>query len=189
MNVIKTELEGLLILEPVVFKDNRGYFFEMYAARDFEKIVPGVHFVQDNESGSAKGVLRGLHFQKGRYSQAKLVRVPVGKVLDVAVDLRLSSPTFGRYHAEILSGDNKRMFFIPKGFAHGYLVMEDHTVFQYKCDEFYEPSSAGSLLWCDPSIGIDWKMPAGEIILSDKDRNAPLLCEIKKELENDPFSL
>lgn len=182
MNVIQTDIEGLLILEPAVFGDHRGYFLESFSRRDFDRIVPGVHFVQDNESGSGRGVLRGFHFQKGPHAQSKLVRVPAGRVLDVAVDLRPGSPSFGRHAAVELSAENKRMFFIPKGFAHAYIALEDHTVFQYKCDAFYEPASCGTLLWNDPELGISWPLPAGEIILSATDRNGTPLARLRREM-------
>ncbi len=174
MNYIKTEIEGPVIVEPKVFGDNRGYFFESFSLKDFEANVGSIAFVQDNESFSARrGVLRGMHFQKGNDAQAKLVRVVRGKVLDVAVDIRPGSPTYGRYVKVELSGDNKRMFFIPRGFAHGFLVLEDNTIFQYKCDNFYAPQSEGSFRWNDPKVGIDWGIDESEIILSDKDSKAP----------------
>lgn len=176
MNIIKTELEGVLIIEPRVFGDSRGYFFESFSQRDFRKETGlDIHFVQDNESKSHRGVLRGLHFQKAPYAQSKLLRVVRGSVQDVAVDLRHDSPTYGKYVTVILSGENKRQFFIPAGFAHGFLVLEDDTIFQYKCDNFYQPSSEGSVRWNDPTIGIKWMLEDGEYELSDKDKIAPLL--------------
>jgi dTDP-4-dehydrorhamnose 3,5-epimerase len=179
MNVIKTEIEGLYIIEPQVFGDARGYFFESFNAERFlAQTGVEVTFVQDNESRSRRGVLRGLHFQKEPYAQAKLVRVVQGRVLDVAVDIRPDSPTFGRYVAVELSGENHRQLFIPKGFAHGYVVLEDDTVFQYKCDEFYHPASEGGIAWNDPQIGIEWPLTESEIILSDKDRKHPTLREL-----------
>lgn len=179
MNVIKTEIEGLYIIEPQVFGDARGYFFESFNAERFlAQTGVEVTFVQDNESCSRRGVLRGLHFQKEPYAQAKLVRVVQGRVLDVAVDIRPDSPTFGRYVAVELSGENHRQLFIPKGFAHGYVVLEDDTVFQYKCDEFYHPASEGGIAWNDPQIGIEWPLTESEIILSDKDRKYPTLKEL-----------
>ena len=179
MKVIETGIEGLLIIEPKVFKDGRGHFFEAFSERDFQ-ILTGrnLHFVQDNESESCYGVIRGLHFQQPPYAQSKLVRVVKGKVLDVAVDLRAGSPTFGRHLALELSGDNYRQLFIPQGFAHGFAVLSDSAVFQYKCDNYYAPSSEGAIAWNDPDLGIDWKLPPESIILSDKDRNHPLLKDI-----------
>ncbi|HIR96134.1 MAG TPA: dTDP-4-dehydrorhamnose 3,5-epimerase [Candidatus Coprenecus stercorigallinarum] len=178
MNIIRTDVDGVLIVEPKVFGDSRGYFMEVFSERDFRAATGlDVHFVQDNESMSSKGVLRGLHFQKAPYSQSKLVRVVSGSVQDVAVDLRAGSPTFGKYVSVVLSGENRRMFYIPEGFAHGFLVLEDNTVFQYKCGAFYEPSSEGSVRWDDPDIGVEWMRTEGELLLSDKDRRAPLLSE------------
>ena len=178
MNIVKTDIEGVLIVEPKVFGDSRGYFMEVFSERDFRAATGlDVHFVQDNESMSSKGVLRGLHFQKSPYAQSKLVRVVRGSVYDVAVDLRAGSPTFGKYVSVVLSGENKRMFYIPEGFAHGFLTLEDNTVFQYKCGAFYEPSSEGSVRWNDPRIGVEWPMADGERLLSEKDRKAPLLSE------------
>ena len=179
MKVITTEIEGPVILEPTVFGDERGYFFEAYNERVFEEAVGPVHFVQDNESRSRRGVVRGLHFQKGEWAQAKLVRVVSGKVLDVAVDIRKDSPTFGRYVAVELSGENHRQFFIPRGFAHGFSVLSEECVFQYKCDNFYHPEAEGAVAWNDPDIGIDWQLPPEEIILSAKDRNHGPLKELK----------
>ena len=178
MNYIQTDIEGPLIIEPKVFGDNRGYFFESFSQRDFEAHVGPVNFVQDNESLSAKkGVLRGLHFQKGAAAQAKLLRVVQGSVLDVAVDIRPGSPTFGKYVSVVLSGENKRQFFIPRGFAHGFLVLEDNTIFQYKCDNFYAPETEGSYRWNDPAFGIDWGISPDEVILSEKDSKAPFYGE------------
>ena len=179
MKVIEIGIEGLLIIEPKVFKDGRGHFFEAFSERDFQ-ILTGrnLHFVQDNESESCYGVIRGLHFQQPPYAQSKLVRVVKGKVLDVALDLREGSPTFGRHLALELSGDNYRQLFIPQGFAHGFAVLSDSAVFQYKCDNYYAPSSEGAIAWNDPDLGIDWKLPPESIILSDKDRNHPLLKDI-----------
>lgn len=174
MNYIKTDIEGPLIIEPRVFGDNRGYFFESFSQRDFEAHAGPVRFVQDNESlSSRKGVLRGLHFQKGEFAQAKLLRVVRGRVLDVAVDIRPGSPTFGRSVTVELSGGNKRQFFIPRGFAHGFLVLEDDTVFQYKCDNYYAPESEGSYRWNDPFFAIDWGISPDGVILSEKDARAP----------------
>ncbi|MBR5699663.1 MAG: dTDP-4-dehydrorhamnose 3,5-epimerase, partial [Bacteroidales bacterium] len=155
MKIIKTPIEGLLIIEPRVFGDERGYFFESYSERDFIEAVGPVKFVQDNESKSRYGVLRGLHFQKEPYAQAKLVRVVSGAVLDVAVDLREGSPTFGQHFSVELTGENHRQFFIPKGFAHGFCVLSEEVVFQYKCDEFYHPEAEGGIAWDDPDLAID----------------------------------
>ena len=175
MNYIQTDIEGPLIIEPKVFGDNRGYFFESFSLRDFEANVGPIHFVQDNESLSVKkGVLRGLHFQKGNAAQAKLLRVVKGSVLDVAVDIRPDSPTYGKYVSVVLSGENKRQFFIPRGFAHGFLVLEDNTIFQYKCDNFYAPETEGSYAWNSPDLGIDWGISSDEVILSEKDKRAPV---------------
>ena len=155
MNVIKTDIDGLVIIEPRVFGDSRGYFFESFSERDFKREVADVDFVQDNESKSSYGVVRGLHFQRPPYAQAKLVRVVKGKVLDVAVDLRKGSPTFGHHVAVELSEDNHRQMFIPRGFAHGFSVLSDEVIFQYKCDNFYAPQSEGAVAWDDPDLGID----------------------------------
>ncbi len=175
MNVIKTDIERVLVLEPKVFNDARGYFFESYNERDFTALVGNVNFIQDNESRSQYGVLRGLHFQKGEHSQAKLVRVVRGKVYDVAVDLRKSSPTFGKYVGVELTEDNHRQFFIPRGFAHGFAVMSDIAVFQYKCDNLYAPESEGAIMWNDPDLDIKWPVAADNIILSEKDKHHPFL--------------
>ena len=178
MEIIKTDIEDVLLLQPRLFEDERGYFFESYSKRDFDKQVREIKFVQDNESKSAYGVLRGLHFQKWPFTQSKLVRVLSGKVLDVAVDIRKGSPTYGKSVAVELSGDNKLMFFIPKGFAHGFVVLSPQVVFQYKCDEFYHPESEGGISWDDPDLAIDWKIPAEDLILSEKDKHHPLLRDI-----------
>lgn len=175
MNVIQTEIPGVVVIEPRVFEDPRGYFFESFSQRDFDSQVREVKFVQDNESKSSYGVLRGLHFQKPPHAQSKLVRVVKGSVLDVAVDIRKGSPTFGKYVAIELSEQNHRQFFIPRGFAHGFVVLTDEVVFQYKCDNFYAPQSEGAVAWNDPDLNIDWKVPADKILLSDKDRRHPLL--------------
>lgn len=181
MNVIKTDIEGVVVIEPKVFGDERGYFFESFnAERFFAETGIDVAFVQDNESRSKRGVLRGLHFQREPYAQAKLVRVVQGRVIDVAVDIRPGSPTFGKYVATELSGENHRQMFIPKGFAHGYVVLEDDTVFQYKCDEYYHPESEAGIAWNDPQIGIEWPLSEDEIILSNKDRKHPTLKELCK---------
>lgn len=178
MKVIKTKIDGLVIIEPKLFVDERGYFFESFNHRDFISAVGNVTFVQDNESKSSYGVLRGLHFQLPPYSQSKLVRVIEGKVLDVAVDLRKSSPTYGQYVSVELTADNHRQFFIPKGFAHGFVVLSQQAVFQYKCDEFYHPEAEGAIAWNDPAINIDWQIPAEDIILSAKDKSHPMLHDI-----------
>jgi len=182
MNVIKTDIEGLVVIEPKIFGDSRGYFFESFSERVFRKEVADVDFVQDNESKSSYGVVRGLHFQKPPYSQAKLVRVVKGKVLDVAVDLRKGSPTFGQHVAMELSEDNHRQVFIPRGFAHGFSVLSDEVVFQYKCDAYYAPQSEGAVAWDDPDLDIDWKVPADKVILSEKDKKHPRLKDILEEL-------
>ncbi|MCM1517685.1 MAG: dTDP-4-dehydrorhamnose 3,5-epimerase [Pseudoflavonifractor sp.] len=179
MEVIKTDIEGPLIIEPRIFGDSRGYFFESYSEREFRKHVADVTFVQDNESRSRRGVLRGLHFQKPPFAQSKLVRVVTGAVLDVAVDLRRGSPTFGRHVAVELTGDNHRQFFIPRGFAHGFSVLSDDVIFQYKCDNFYAPESEGAIAWDDPALDIDWRLNPDDIILSDKDRHHPLLADVE----------
>lgn len=175
MNIILTEIDGVLIIEPRIFQDSRGYFFESFNLREFEEKVGAIDFVQDNESKSCYGVLRGLHFQRDGHSQAKLVRVVKGKVLDVAVDLRRGSATYGRHVAVELSEDNHRQFFIPRGFAHGFSVLSDEVIFQYKCDNYYCPSSEGAIAWNDPDLGIDWRIPEDKVILSEKDRNHPFL--------------
>ena len=174
MKFIKTAIEGPVIIEPRVFYDHRGYFFESFSLREFEANVQKINFVQDNESLSAKrGVIRALHFQKGEAAQAKLIRVVQGRVLDVAVDIRPESPTYGKYVSVELSAENKRMFFIPRGFAHGYLVLEDNTIFQYKCDNYYAPEMESSYRWNDPVLAIDWGIDPKEVILSARDAEAP----------------
>lgn len=175
MNVINTEIPGVVIIEPRVFGDHRGYFFESFSERDFKENVREVKFVQDNESKSCYGVLRGLHFQKPPHAQSKLVRVVKGRVLDVAVDIRRGSPTFGKHVAVELSEDNHRQFFIPRGFAHGFVVLSEEAVFQYKCDNYYAPQSEGAVAWDDPDLGIDWGVPMDKVILSDKDKVHPRL--------------
>ena len=178
MKVIKTKIDGLVIIEPKLFVDERGYFFESFNQRDFTSAVGNVTFVQDNESKSSYGVLRGLHFQLPPYAQCKLVRVIEGKVLDVAVDLRKSSPTYGQYVPVELTADNHRQLYIPKGFAHGFVVLSQQALFQYKCDEFYHPEAEGAIAWNDPVINIDWQIPAEDIILSAKDKIHPMLHDI-----------
>lgn len=179
MKVIQTEIPDVVVIEPKVFGDRRGYFLESYSERNFGSMVREVRFVQDNESSSSYGVVRGLHFQKPPYSQGKLVRVISGRVLDVAVDIRKGSPTYGKHVAVELSGENKRQMFIPRGFAHGFSVLSDEVVFQYKCDAFYEPRSEGAIAWDDPDLGIDWKVPSDKVILSDKDSAHPRLKDIE----------
>lgn len=170
MEVRNTPIDGVVIIEPRIFRDGRGYFFESFSERDFSSLVREVNFVQDNESRSSYGVVRGLHFQKPPFSQSKLVRVVSGRVLDVAVDIRRGSPTFGRHVAVELSGENHLQFFIPRGFAHGFAVLSDEAVFQYKCDSFYAPQSEGAIAWDDPDLGIDWRIPPDKVVLSEKDR-------------------
>ena len=182
MQVIQTDIPGVLILEPRVFEDPRGYFFESFSQRDFDaQVAPvlghGVHFVQDNESLSSYGVVRGLHFQRPPFTQAKLVRCVRGTVLDVVVDLRRGSPTYGRHTSVEISGENHRQVLIDKGFAHGFAVLSETAVFQYKCDEFYHPDADGGIQLLDPALGIDWRVPASEMLLSDKDRRLPLLAD------------
>lgn len=177
MDVIETGIPGVVIIEPRIFRDTRGYFFESFSRREFNGKVMPIEFVQDNESMSSYGVLRGLHFQKPPYAQSKLVRVIRGAVLDVAVDIRKGSPTFGKHVSVELTEDNHRQFFIPRGFAHGFSVLSGTAVFQYKCDSFYAPQSEGAIAWNDPALGIDWKIPADKVILSEKDLHHPLLSE------------
>ena len=175
MKVIETEIEGVFILEPRVFGDDRGYFFESFSLKYFEEKVSKMVFVQDNESKSKYGVLRGLHYQLPPYTQAKLVRVVKGRVLDVAVDIRKGSPTFGKYVAVELSEENKLQFFLPKGFAHGFAVLSEEAIFQYKCDEYYAPDYEGAICYDDPDLEIDWRLPLEDIILSEKDKKHPRL--------------
>lgn len=175
MNFIKTGIEGVVIIEPRLFNDARGYFFESFSQREFDEAIRRVRFVQDNESRSSRGVVRGLHFQKPPFAQSKLVRVISGAVLDVAVDIRRGSPTFGRHVAVELSGENHRQVFIPRGFAHGFSVLTESVVFQYKCDNYYSPESEGAIAWDDPDLGIDWRIDSSNVILSDKDRCHPRL--------------
>ena len=176
MNVIDTDISGVKILEPRILGDSRGYFFESFRASDVDSLL-GCHveFVQENQSRSCRGVVRGLHFQLPPHAQAKLVRVVEGTVLDVAVDLRRNSPTYGRHVAVELSAANCRQLFIPRGFAHGFAVLSDFATFIYKCDNYYAPQSEGGILWNDPTVAIDWRLSADEIILSEKDLRHPLL--------------
>lgn len=175
INVIETAIPGVVIIEPKVFGDARGYFMETWSQRDFDAQVRPIKFVQDNESKSSYGVLRGLHFQKGKDSQSKLVRVLKGRVLDVAVDIRRGSPTFGKHVMVELTGENHRQFFIPRGFAHGFVVLSEEAVFQYKCDNLYAPQAEGAIAWDDPDLGIDWQVPADKVLLSAKDQCHPRL--------------
>ena len=178
MEVVKTLIEGVVIIEPRLFKDDRGYFFESFNQREFEEKVCKTTFVQDNESNSSYGVIRGLHFQKPPFAQSKLVRVIRGSVLDVAVDIRKGSPTFGQHVAVELTEDNHRQFFIPRGFAHGFSVLSKEVVFQYKCDNFYAPQCEGAIVWDDPDLGIDWRIPVNRVLLSGKDRLYPVLKDV-----------
>lgn len=175
MEVIKTNIEGVIIVEPRIFKDGRGYFFESFSQREFEEKVCKTTFVQDNESKSSYVVVRGLHFQKPPFAQSKLVRVIKGAVLDVAVDIRKDSPTFGQYVSVELTGENHRQFFIPRGFAHGFSVLSEEVIFQYKCDNFYSPQSEGAIAWNDSDLNIDWRIPVEEVVLSEKDSKHPKL--------------
>ena len=184
MNIIETSIAGLIIIEPRIFEDSRGYFFESFSQRQFDEHVAKVNFVQDNESKSTFGVMRGLHFQRPPYAQSKLVRCVLGAVLDVVVDLRKDSTTYGRHVAVEISESNHRQVFIPKGMAHGFAVLSPEAVFQYKCDEFYHPESEGGISLLDPSLGIDWLIPHDKAILSDKDTHHPLLKDF-----DSPFTL
>ena len=175
MEVIKTDIEGVLILKPKVFEDARGYFFESYSKRIFDKEIGPVDFLQDNESCSVKGVMRGLHFQRPPFTQAKLVRCVRGRVLDVAVDLRKASPTYGKHVSVELTEDNHLEFFIPRGFAHGFAVLSEKAVFQYKCDNYYAPEADGGISILDESLNIDWNLDVNDAILSEKDLHHPLL--------------
>ena len=175
MEIIKTQIEGVVIIEPRLFKDERGYFFESFNQKEFEDKVCKTKFIQDNESKSSYGVVRGLHFQKPPFAQSKLVRVIKGAVLDVAVDIRKGSPTFGQYVSVELTGENHRQFFIPRGFAHGFSVLSEEVIFQYKCDNFYSPQSEGAIAWNDPDLNIDWRIPAEKVVLSEKDSKHPRL--------------
>lgn len=184
MEVIKTAIEGLVIIEPKVFQDSRGYFFESFSQREFEEKVRKIEFVQDNESMSSYGVMRGLHFQYPPFTQSKLVRCVKGRVLDVAVDIRKGSPTYGKHVSVELSEDNRRQFFVPRGFAHGFSVLSEIAIFQYKCDNFYAPQADGGISIQDESLGIEWQIPTVNAILSDKDRQHPILMEF-----DSPFSI
>ena len=175
MNIIQTSIPGVVIIEPRLFKDDRGYFFESFSERDFNTQVREVKFVQDNESMSSYGVMRGLHFQRPPYTQSKLVRCVKGAVLDVAVDIRKGSPTYGQYVAVELTEENHRQFFVPRGFAHGFAVLSETAIFQYKCDNFYHPEADGGISILDDSLGIDWRIPTDHAILSEKDTKHPFL--------------
>ena len=179
MNIIKTELPGVLIVEPKVFGDARGYFFESWNQAAYEAVGITNQWVQDNESKSCAGVLRGLHYQAAPYTQAKIVRAIVGAVLDVAVDIRKGSPTYGKHVAVELSAENKRQLYIPRGFAHGFAVLSDEAVFAYKCDNPYTPSADRGVLFSDPAIGIDWRIDVSKALLSEKDTKHPLLAQIE----------
>lgn len=184
MNVIDTEIKGLKIIEPHIFGDARGYFFESFNEKDFaEQTGIEVRFVQDNESKSRYGVVRGLHFQKPPYAQSKLVRVVKGRVLDVAVDIRRGSSTYGRHMAVELTEENHRQLFLPKGMAHGFAVLSDEVLFQYKCDEYYNPQSEGAIAWDDPTLAIDWWLPNGDVLLSEKDSHHPKFNEFVTPFE------
>ena len=178
MEVIKTAIEGLVIVEPKVFVDARGYFFESFSQREFEEKVRIVNFVQDNESMSSYGVMRGLHFQRPPFAQSKLVRCVKGRVLDVAVDLRKDSPTYGQWYAVELDAESQRQFFIPRGFAHGFSVLSERAVFTYKCDNLYHPEADGGILLTDPALNIDWQVPVDQMILSEKDKKHPILSKL-----------
>jgi dTDP-4-dehydrorhamnose 3,5-epimerase len=177
MNYIETSIKGVFVIEPKVFNDARGYFFEAWKQAEFEEHIGKVNFIQDNESKSSYGVLRGLHYQKGEFAQAKLVRVIKGRVLDVAVDIRRSSPTFGQHVMVELSEDNKRQFFIPRGFAHGFLVLSDEAIFTYKVDNVYTPQAEAGIRWNDPVLNIEWPIDPQAVLTSDKDLKQPLLSE------------
>lgn len=185
MEIIKTKIEGILIIEPRIFKDERGYFYESFSQREFDEKVMPIRFVQDNESMSVKNVIRGLHYQKMPYTQSKLVRCTQGTVLDVVVDIRKGSPTFGQHVTVELSGENHRQLFIPRGFAHGFAVLSDTAVFQYKCDNFYAPQAEAGIQLSDSTLGIDWRIPLQEAILSAKDLKYPLLKEVEPDFHID----
>ena len=180
MLVEETNLKGCYILQPKIFKDKRGYFTESFNQKTFTQLTGlSANFVQDNESQSSRGVLRGLHFQKGEFAQAKLVRVVKGSVMDVAVDLRLNSDTYGKHFSIILSGTNKTQLYIPRGFAHGFVVLEDNTIFNYKCDNYYNKASEGGIIYNDKNLNIDWSLPKTDLIISEKDLMLPSFKELK----------
>ena len=183
MNIIQTAIPDVVIIEPKIFGDSRGYFFESFSEKNFVEKVTDTHFVQDNESKSCYGVVRGLHFQKPPYAQAKLIRVVKGRVLDVAVDIRKGSPTYGKHVAVELTEDNHRQSYIPAGFAHGFAVLSEEAVLQYKCDNYYAPQSEGAVAWDDPDLGIDWGISPSEVILSEKDSKHPRLKDIDSPFE------
>jgi dTDP-4-dehydrorhamnose 3,5-epimerase len=181
MKVIETKLKDCYIIEPTIFGDDRGYFFESFNKEKFKELTgKEIEFIQDNEAFSNRGVLRGLHFQKGEFAQAKLIRVVKGKVLDVVVDIRPESKTFGEVYTCVLSSENKKQLFVPRGFAHGYSVLEDNTVFVYKCDNYYQPKSESGIMYNDSTLGIDWMLSKDEIILSEKDSILLPLTELMK---------
>ncbi len=183
MNVIKSDIESVVVIEPRVFDDARGYFFESYSKRRFDEVVRPIEFVQDNESMSTRGVIRGLHFQRPPFSQSKLVRCVRGAVLDVVVDIRRGSPTYGRHIAVELTGENRRQLFVPRGFAHGFAVLSDEAVFQYKCDNYYHPESEGGISIADHSLGIDWRIDPAEAILSEKDLRNPMFSDFESPFD------
>ena len=178
MNLIKTTIDGLIVLKPIIFEDERGYFMESYNQKNINKLLGNIHFVQENESKSSKGVLRGLHFQKPPFSQAKLVRCLEGEILDVALDLRKESRTYGLFETTLLSDKNKNKLFIPKGFAHGFIVLSESAIVSYKVDNYYDPNYESGVLWNDTDLNIDWKIKADEVILSEKDKNLSPLAKI-----------
>ena len=184
MKVEETKLKDCFIIRDTVFEDPRGYFFESFNQQRFASLIGlNVSFVQDNQSKSTRGVLRGIHFQQGESAQAKLVRVLSGKVLDVAVDLRIDSPTFGQWETVELTGDNHVQFFVPRGFGHGFVVLSEEATFFYKCDNFYNKASEGGIVYNDPDLAIDWKIPEGDLLLSDKDKALPTLAEVKNSIK------
>ena len=187
MNVVKTGITDLLVIEPKVINDSRGYFFEAFNQKEFEQRVFNTKFVQDNESKSSFGVLRGLHYQLPPYAQSKLVRVVKGRVLDVAVDIRKGSPTFGKHVALELSENNKKLLFIPRGFAHGFAVLSDEVIFQYKCDNYYAPDSEGSIRWNDPELNIDWQLKPNQVVLSERDKSVPFFADAQLFDYNNPL--
>ena len=187
MLVIKTAIDGVVVIKPRIFTDERGYFFESFSQREFDEKVCPMQFVQDNESKSSYGVMRGLHFQRPPFTQAKLVRCVRGRVLDVAVDIRKGSPTYAQHVAVELSEENHLQFFIPHGFAHGFAVLSDLAVFQYKCDNFYHPEADGGISILDDSLRIDWRIPTDHAILSEKDARHPLLCDFQTPFTYEPF--
>ena len=179
MKFSKVIIQGIVVIEPTVLSDKRGYFLESFNKNQFEKAIGKVSFVQDNESRSSKGVLRGLHYQKPPFAQAKLVRCIEGKILDIAVDIRKDSPTYGLYHSDILSGENKKQLFIPRGFAHGFVVLSDSAIFAYKVDNTYAPDYEAGILWNDKKLGVDWGAKESEIFISNKDEQLPLFSQFK----------